>query len=556
MVKKMLNIGYNASLLFLLMFANVLVLTSVLYFVKIPISVFHLPISLIIAVIELFLIRKESIKNILFSALLFILVFACGIGISGHIYDVSYDGNSYHKEAVGALESGWNPIYDDAESFSKDNDINIQFFTWLDHYPKTTWIYGANVYKLTGNIETAKSFNFLILFVVFFIIAYLINKFYDKKIVAILMAFSVCLFPIIWQQIFSLYLDGFMGFILFLTIIYMYLIIKNDKEKEYFAVIGALLIILINTKFTGLFYGGLFCLGYFVYYATMKIKNKDYNSLFKTTGIFVFIVLVSLLVVGSNSYIKNTITNGNPLYPLIGKDKIDIMSYLQPASFAEMSPIEKQYYSLFSHTANIGVFNNGEPELKIPFTKNSWEITQFGEDTRIGGFGIYFSGILIISLMILLIYFGNCIYHRNYENLIFLGIPFIIIIFIMFVLGEGWWARYSPQIYFIPLMAIYLLIINRVPCLKLIGFILIIIAFSNSYDIANRMTVTKIPASGISRMNLEKMNGKEINIEMVNSNFTGTLFNLRDYNINYTITDKLENKKDLYVGKIYYEERK
>lgn len=556
MLKKILNICYNVSLLFILMFANLLILTSLLYFVKISVSVLHLPISLIIAGFELYFIRKDSVKNIFISTLLFILVFACGIGVSGHVYDASYDGNSYHKEAIGALESGWNPIYDDSESFSKDNNINIQFFTWLDHYPKTTWIYGASVYKLTGNIETAKSFNFLILFVVFFIIAYLINKFYDRKVFAFLMAFAVCLFPIIWQQIFSLYLDAFMGFILLLTIVYTYLIVKNDKEKEYFVVVGALLIILINIKFTGLFYGGLFCLGYYIYYAILKLKNKDYSSLLRTTGIFAIIVLAGVLVVGSNSYVKNTVTKGNPLYPLIGKDKVDIMTYLQPASFAEMSPIEKQYYSLFSHTANIGVFNNGDPELKIPFTKKSWEITQFGEDTRIGGFGIYFSGILIISLLVLLIYFGNSIYHKKYDNLVCLGIPFIVIVFIMLVLGEGWWARYSPQIYFIPLMAIYVLLKSRVPCLKLIGFILIVITFSNSYDIANRMVTTKIPASGISRMNLERLNGEKVKIQMANSNYTGTLFNLRDYNINYTITEKIENKKDLYVGKIYYEERK
>jgi len=556
MIRKVLNICYNASLLFVLMFANLLILTSLLYLVKIPISVFHLPVSLIIAVIELYFIRKESIKNILISACVFILVFICGVGIAGHIYDASYDGNSYHKEAIGTLESGWNPIYDDAESFSKNNDINIKYFVWLDHYPKTTWLYGASVYKLTGNIETAKSFNFLILFVVFFIIAYLINKFYDKKIFAVLMAFSVCLFPIIWQQIFSLYLDSFMGFILLLTVIYMYLIVKNDKEKEYFVVIGALLIILINTKFTGLFYGGLFCLGYYIYYVISKIKSKDYNSLLKTTGFFVIVVLISLIVVGSNSYVKNTITKSNPLYPLIGKDKVDIMSFLQPASFEKMSPIEKQYYSLFSHTANIGVFNHGEPELKVPFTKNSWEITQFSEDTRIGGFGIYFSGILIVSLLILFIYFGNSIYNKKYNNLICLGIPFIVIVFIMFVLGEGWWARYSPQIYFIPLMAIYVLLKSRVPCLKLIGFILIMITFFNSWNIANRMIDTKIPISGISRMNLEKLSGKEINIQLAHPNFAGALFNLRDYNIDYHITDKIENKKDLYVRKIYYEERK
>ena len=55
----------------------------------------------------------------------------------------------------------------------------------------------------------------------------------------------------------------------------MYLIIKNDTSKELFFIIGALLVIIINVKFTGLMYAGIFCLGYYIYYLVCKIKAKE-----------------------------------------------------------------------------------------------------------------------------------------------------------------------------------------------------------------------------------------------------------------------------------------
>ena len=47
MINKILNNFYNAALLFILMFANTLIITSALFLINIPISIFHLPVSLI-----------------------------------------------------------------------------------------------------------------------------------------------------------------------------------------------------------------------------------------------------------------------------------------------------------------------------------------------------------------------------------------------------------------------------------------------------------------------------------------------------------------------------
>ena len=556
MLKRFLEYGYNAALIFIFTFANLLILTSILFFVNISISVLHLPVSFIIAVVEVYLLRKVKIKDLLISTFLIILVFLISLLLCGRVFDSSYDGNAYHKEAVGYLKEGWNPIYETAEEYGKQESLPSRHAIWLNSYPKATWFYGASVYKIFGNIETAKSYNLMILFVVFFVIAYLINMFYKQKILSFFIGILSLAFPIMCGQIFSLYLDGFLGFCLLLVLIYMYLLLKNDSSCEYFFIIGALLIIIINVKFTGLMYAGIFCLGYYVYYLICRIKTKEYKSLFIFTSKFLFILILGLVVVGSNSYIKNLVVHKNPLYPLIGKNKVDIITYLQPASFAKKTPIEKNFYSLFSYTANIGVFNHGEPMLKKPFTKTEFEFTQFGEDTRIGGFGVYFSGILIISLIVILIYFIIDIIHKNFDDLIMFGIPFMIILLLMFCFSDGWWARYSPQIWFIPLMATFMLLRDNRKIIKFLGIILFSLCIYNSYIIVNQLIKLRIPVSGLTRQNLENNKGKKVDIQMLIPDFTGILFNIKDYNIKYHIKEKVPDAQNLYVDKILYIERK
>lgn len=543
------------ALLFILMFANLLIITSALFLIKIPITIFHLPASLILGTIELKLIRKENIKNIIVSLITFIIIFSISCLLCGHVYDDSADGNGYHKFAIGLLKNEWNPIYDSQEKIIKKLNLDAEENLWVEHYPKATWIYGANIYKLTNNIETAKTFNLMAVFTLFFTIIYLINKFYQKKLIAIILAIAACTFPIIWQQIFCLYLDGFMGIILLLLIIYFYLFIKNDQSKEYFIISASLIIIISNIKFTGLFYAGIFCLGYYIYYFINKIKNKDYKPLIKTTVSFTIVLLISLLIVGSNSYIKNLITKGNPLYPIIGKDKVDIITPQQPKSFANKSPIEKNFYSIFSYTANYATtFNQGTPKLKIPFTSNmNNELLSIVEDTRIGGFGIYFSGIFIVSIIVIIIYIVIKFKNKEYEKLIFIGVPFLITILLMLFFGESWWARYSPQTHFIILMALYILLTKESKKTFALASILLLLYCFNSTIIFRHMVKTKIPISGQTRTNLENL--KNTTITLKKGGFAGVQFNLLDHNIKFKNKEKIKNETPLYIGKNYYEKK-
>ena len=199
MVNRILEYCYNSVLIFIFTFANLLILSSVLFFINISISVLHLPVSFIIAIIEVYFLRQTNIRDLLVSTIIMIFIFLISIFLCGGVFDSSYDGNSYHKEAIGYLKEGWNPIYETAEEFGKKESLTSSQAIWLNSYPKTTWFYGASVYKITDNIETSKSFNFIIVFVVFFVIVYLINKYYNKKLLAFLMAILTAVFSIMCQ---------------------------------------------------------------------------------------------------------------------------------------------------------------------------------------------------------------------------------------------------------------------------------------------------------------------------------------------------------------------
>ena len=72
-------------------------------------------------------------------------------------------------------------------------------------------------------------------------------------------------------------------------------------------------------------------------------------------------------------------------------------------------------------------------------------------DNRIGGYGIFFGGILIffmISLIVLFIY-------KTKKTIYLLLIIYNLIIIV--ILKDAWWARYLPQLYLFPFIVIMMI---------------------------------------------------------------------------------------------------
>ena len=132
-------------------------LTSVLFLIGVGISNLHFLTSIIISAIVTYVINKKnteeySIKKVIVNWLISILIIFLSIMISNIFYDNTWDGNTYHKEMIGLMKNGMNPVYNE-----NSGDV------WVQHYARAVETYAAVVYAFTGNIESGKSINILLM---------------------------------------------------------------------------------------------------------------------------------------------------------------------------------------------------------------------------------------------------------------------------------------------------------------------------------------------------------------------------------------------------------
>ena len=466
--------------------------------------IFHvsiLPINIFISTILSILLNYISIKNnsnnnkkmFLISIIISFLVIIFSIYISGKIYDRSYDGNSYHKLTIGELSDGWNPIYEKVEDYDQNSNNSVSLSNinsvWVNHYAKASHIFAANIVKFTNKIESGKCINIISIVMLLTILSSVLL--YKTKDILFTMLFGICVITCttISSQIFTNYIDLLVYIYFFLAILFFFAVEKSKLFKNnnnFLITFFMTLIIGINIKFSSFAYLGIFCLAYYIWYIVRLKTNmisKEYFKQFTITSILA--VMIAIFVVGLSVYPKNLVSKGHPFYPLAGADKIDIMTCNQPDYFKYKSPIEKFIISTFSKSENIMQHTKLEAQYKIPFSIYEEEIASLSfYDTRIGGNGLFFSGILIISFVALIICMIKL--YSNDKILFYLVLlPILITIVMIFVLDESWWARYFPQLHLIVFFALIVLKNSKNEKANSIIYIILGILFINNFLVLN-----------------------------------------------------------------------
>ena len=497
-VKKSLLLSGIFLLLFIVF--NILI-SNALFIVKIEITKYNMIVSLLLCIFILLWVLKKfnllSLKkfyNIIIALILPIALIVGSLFVNSKIMDFTFDGNTYHKATIGLLKEGWNPLYETAAEFDngRENKIYIENSSselwtelWTDCYARATHVYQANAYALTNNIESGKSINTLSIIALFLIIfSYLALRF--KKIVfPSIFALCCITYSVVSAQYLTVYIDFFV-YIYLLLLLFSFFVIefrRNEKELNFGLLIYSLaLLMLINIKFNSFAYAGIFCLGYYFYYIYKLIKKREKEQKFfvKFTTISAINVIVGVFIIGLSVYPKNFIEYGNPFYPLYGENKVDIITENQPAEFENLPAIEKYTRAMFSKTENMAKASGRETEYKIPFAVSKDEMNYIRmSDTRISGNGVLFSGIFIISL-ILLILTSIKMYHYNKKIFIMASIPLAITFLMIFLLSESWWARYFPQTYFIVLIVIFYLYLLKGKFYKVLLVVLFILVLANN----------------------------------------------------------------------------
>lgn len=425
-------------------------LTSASFIIHIPISGWHLPLAVIFTLIlnyyyhSYFFLTKKWARFLQSSGCLLALVIV-SILIGGYFYDLSFDGQEYHQEAVYQLgHNHWNPFYE-----TLPNSVNQAI--WVNHYPKQSETGAAVIYAFTGYIETGKALNLLLLIGSFCLTFALLKQ--HTQLGALKIWLLTILFasnPVTVHQSLTYLVDGQLASLL-LCLLITCLWLYYDTGWEKLLLFAFIIIACINIKFTAILFTGIFII-FLLLLLYLKKRMKDFWRVFIVAGIG---TLTAVIIVGFNPYVINTVRYHNVFYPLMGKNTVDIMTKNSPVGFPEKNRFEKLFITMFSHTDNIDKqLRDREPQLKIPFTFNKLDIKSLSyPDNRIGGFGPLFSGIflLTICLLLLLMIYRPQTFFKSYLAGFIAMLGFSVI-----VLEEAWWARYVPQFWFIPLLVLIL----------------------------------------------------------------------------------------------------
>ncbi|WP_312114192.1 hypothetical protein [Brevibacillus reuszeri] len=439
----------------LLFTAGIVLSTSILFLLGISVSVISFWLSAVAALSclaggLLFFVSSHRLKW--YGSLLVGLAVIVGSSwyTSANMFDLSFDGQTYHQEAIILLKEGWNPVHDSplASLSSKPveqmdhKEVLTAFHLWINHYAKGPWMLDAVMYKVTNQIETGKVFNSLLLAASFFLsLAAMLTAFPTKKGRACLLSFLAAFNPVVITQATSYYIDGQLGSLILIICALGYLLFREYRGWVLLTFCASLML-LAQIKFTALVYAVLLGCGLLVLFYFYD-RQRKWKSLLGWLSVS---LLITVLIVGFNPYVTNTLSKGHPFYPLSGKGAVDIMTSNSPHNFKEINALQKLGTSLLSKSENIATPN--DTSFKWPFTVTLDELQVFSApDVRIAGMGPLFGGALIIGCLILLLLLVS----DRVKAKPFLIVSALLLLTVL-INPESWWARYVPQLWLIPLL--------------------------------------------------------------------------------------------------------
>ena len=551
--------SFQLSWLIMMYLLCVLVLFYILELCNIHLSLIWVQIfSILIPVVIYFFQKKNDYKKIVIILLYFLLCIGLPFLFS-NTYDLTQDGNGYHKLSIAYLKNGWNPVYQHQDDYVKENQLPSSRGNgiWINHYPKSLETISAVMYEMTGSIESGKAVTTLVLISMGLLAFSYLSIFLNKKqsfILSVLLALN----PVVLAQLFNYYVDGLMGMCFAMEVITLLSIsIHKKQDFKIWLYLTAICSLFVNLKFTGLLYSGLIAAVFYFYWLFHYRQEKDWKSIFfRATGWFILVFVSAIFIVGSSSYIKNTVTAGNPLYPLFGKDKEDIVTKMEPKSFNHKNSLEKFTILLFSKTENV-LYGVGDPQLKNPLHiyESELEAIQI-PDVRIAGFGPLSACFFVLGSILLII--ELCILYRTDKKKIkYFVLPIVCIILSSILVGESWWARYVPQLYMIPWMALVLLCMislqnkKQLWLLRGAGILLFVFMIINSSFYLDARRKDFDTFEQIQKDLAELKTQKDIQLQLSNPEFFAYYYNLDDEHISYQIVKK--EIKENFVYKYHWQ---
>jgi hypothetical protein len=445
----------------------------ILSFIHIPVSrELSWMLSLIYICVSIFFVKKIRFFIEVASIIL-------GFGLfSFFFFDYSYDGQMYHTEAMYKIANGWNPVYD---HFLENHILDIVY----NHFAKSAWIFGGYLYSMIGDIKILKIIIFVWAIITFgFIKTFLIKLTFSNKN-SIISAFLISLNPIFLNSYHATLIDYQISCSICLLFVFFFSYIKWGTKKYLWGMIF-LTFYFVNIKITAIVYIVIFQFFIGLYF----LYHKKYKDLLKIVLIFSVVNILAFSVFGFNTYIKNYLHHGHCFYPLYdrdGKSMVDKNQFVDAIDYRHGNRFLNIIKSHFAKTC-IGDCYNGPVSYKVPFSVSKYEVERYAfAGVMIGGFGVWYSGIYILSLLIFVIFYFQKNKYKLERYKVALFFVIMTILFSVYVNPLWYIARYVPQFYIIPVIALLIVSEWKKPVFYkvFLGIVLINLFFIMGYSYYN-----------------------------------------------------------------------
>lgn len=516
----------NSSLILLsiLFLDHIFMLTSFIIGYKLLPFVF--PLSVFFPILIFFFGEKESnIKEKFLVLLLSLTTVVISLLVSSFCFDFSWDGQWYQQSAVYHLSDGWNPLKEPIRTFEINNDSSII------HFPKGSWYYAASVYSSFGNFEAGKSMNFILLFASLLLTYSTLRDFGFPKIKSTVVALLIALNPVVWSEITTYLVDG--SLILYMGIYIITIVSWIEKPTVKKALIILMSVAgMINLKFTGLVFFCVLAIAPVVYIFIFKR-----SCLIKYAVLHAFAFLVSVFVFGYNPYITNSIERGHPFYPIMGTKaypgiveqtgRDDNEFWETPDNMKGKPLLTRMFYANFGRPDNAPYYKERDAEIILPFASriSDWDAYHFHE-TRVSGFGPYFSGILIFSFVLLIV-----VFIKSDRKIRLITCVALLALFGSLMFSRHfWWPRFGPQMWLVPLIPIVISFYSLSQArIKIFTWIITLIMLINGNIVLYFHMDWEIESSKDLRRQLNELQKKDIPIEVAWGMFAKSVEEKLDY---------------------------
>lgn len=390
-------------------------------------------------------LKLDNRRLVLKASAISVVLILASLALNFGVYDLSFDGQGYHQDAVLSISNGWNYVHDfDSNSFHD---------RWINHYPKAAWLSQSYYYNLFGNMSLAKFGNLLLIFGTFLLSVSIFSKFLSNKWELIFFSILFSFDPINLNTFFSFTIDGQLASVIKILILFL-LHFELSKSRLSLVALALIIIYAINLKFNA----AAFVVFVFVAYLLFKLFTKNFNWKNKLWPFAIATGVLATAVIGFNPYAHNVIKFDHLFYPNFTANQEDEMGadYL-PSNFQGQSNLTKFSKSLFAKTSFSKSFNK-HADLKIPFSFNIQELqTYAGTGVMLGGMGPLFSGIYILSFIGLLVLMKKS--SVVYKRIIIYGVVFLFATIL--INPMSWWFRFVPQLWLFPcLILIFCCLLN------------------------------------------------------------------------------------------------